>query len=226
MLGGLGPESTSKFFMMVVRKFHEHKDGHPPLIIFSLPIPFSVEKDLVKESTNADAILPFLIEGAMLLEKAGADFIVIPCNTVHIFIDKIRQSVNIPVLSIIEETAKCVRNKNLSKVGLLATQKSIESNLHKKVFDRFGIEIITQDREDCSDVTNAIFDILSGNANDKTRRLLLKTAEGLIKKGSEAIVLGCTDLMLVVKQEDVNIETMDTLDILADATVREILRMR
>ncbi len=223
MLGGLGPESTSEFFMAVVKKFHKHAQSHPPLFIFSLPIPFEIEKDLVKESQNADKILPFLIEGAMLLEKAGADFIVIPCNTVHIFIDKIRQSVRIPVLSIIEETAKCIKNKNLSKVGLLATQKSIESNLHKKVFDRFEIEIITQDRENCNGVTNAIFDILSGNANDKTKRLLLTTIGELTKKGSEAIVLGCTDLMIVVKQEDVNVEMLDSLNILADATVREIL---
>src|SRR3989344_5572385 len=114
IIGGLGPATTSKFYLEIVQKcFDKNKHSRPPILIWNVPIPFKVEEDLIVRGQGEDRFLPFLIDAARRLENGGANFLVIPCNSVHIFIDHIRKSVNVPVLSIVEETVKVLKKQKV-----------------------------------------------------------------------------------------------------------------
>src|SRR3989344_8382167 len=106
IVGGLGPETTSEFYLDLIRKFRENTDTYPKIIIDNLSFPFYLEEEIIIKSTNEQKILPFLKESISRLNKAGSDFIVIPCNTVHIFIDELRKESLVPIMSIIDETIK------------------------------------------------------------------------------------------------------------------------
>ena|SRR3989344_697920 len=107
IIGGLGPGTTSKFYLELVylcQKFN--KINRPGILIYSVPIPYDIEKSAIISGKNTKQCIPLLLTAAKKLEEAGADFLVMPCNSLHIFIEEIRNSVRIPVFSIISETVK------------------------------------------------------------------------------------------------------------------------
>lgn len=135
ILGGMGPESTLLFYHYIIKVCQNKHGGqygedYPEIFILNLPIP-----DVVKTTKNLDSIFPLLLERIKKLEVAGSDFIVIPCNTAHIFFDKLKNKSPIPILNMIQETAEQVRKKKHKKVGLLATKTAVE----KKFTIRFLI---------------------------------------------------------------------------------------
>ena len=119
IIGGLGPETTSEFYLDIVFSCQKKsKTSRPGVIIASVPLPYKIEEDLITKNKGSERYIPFLVNEAKRLEKAGADFIVMPCNSLHVFIKEIRNAVDIPVLSIIEETVKFLKKNNLNNVGL------------------------------------------------------------------------------------------------------------
>src|SRR3989344_3608045 len=99
IIGGLGPETTSEFYLDVVFScFKKDKTARPSIVIASVPLPYQIEEDLIMRSEGAERYIPFLITEAQRLEKSGMDFIVMPCNSLHVFIEQIRSSVKVPVL--------------------------------------------------------------------------------------------------------------------------------
>mgnify|MGYP001590500511 CR=1 FL=1 len=127
IIGGLGPETTAKFYLEVLSScFKSHNLGRPPMLIFNVPMSFKLEKEIITASEKKDFFVPFLTNAAIRLEKSGVDFIVIPCNTAHVFIDQVRKLVNIPVLSIVEESVSFLRDRGMDSIGLLATTQTIE----------------------------------------------------------------------------------------------------
>src|SRR3989338_4094567 len=122
IIGGMGPETTARFYLEVIFKcYKKNKRQRPPILLWNTPLEYRIEEDLIKHAKGSERYVPYLIEAAKNLEKGGADFLVIPCNSVHIFIEKIRNEVKIPVLSIVEETEKFLRKKKSKQIGLLAT---------------------------------------------------------------------------------------------------------
>ena len=119
IIGGLGPETTSEFYLDVVFSCQKiNKTARPSIIISSVPLPYCIEEDAIIKSIGIERIMPFLIKEAERLQKAGADFIVMPCNSLHVFIEDIRKSVSIPVLSIVEETVKFLKDNNIQYIYL------------------------------------------------------------------------------------------------------------
>ena len=169
-------------------------------------------------------MLPFLIDGIKKLEQSKADFVVIPCNTIHFFIDKLRKSISIPILSIIEETAKKCKIKGYQKIGVLATKKTIEKKLYDNELERFNIKLITPTIQEQENVSKIIFHILSGKKSEYNKKQLLRIVKDLENKGAEAIILGCTDLQLLLSQKDSKVKLLDTVEIFAEATINKILR--
>src|SRR3990167_8062552 len=130
IIGGLGPETTARFYLKVVFACSKINGKRPKILISNVAVPLKIEEKLITEAKNIRGILPFVIDSAIQLEKGGADFIVIPCNTVHVFIDEVRKSVNIPVLSIVEETTKFLKKRKIEEVGILATPTTIKNKLY------------------------------------------------------------------------------------------------
>jgi len=224
IVGGLGPETTSEFYLNIIQKFRKNCNSYPSIMIDNVSFPFYLEKDIIQESRNEDRLLPFLKESIKRLNKTRVDFIVIPCNTVHIFIDELRKESSAPILSIIDETIKTIKEKNYKKVGILATAKTIDSKVYENPMRENNIQVILPTDNEQEEVARIIVKILKNNISEKEKGLLKEIIEKLILRGSETIVLGCTDLQLLIKQEDFDIEIIDTFEVLIDCTFKKMIK--
>ncbi len=223
ILGGMGPEGTSDMYMKIIRIFQKrygakYDKDYPPILIYSLPIP-----DVVEIIEDEKIVIQNLVEGVKKLEKAGADFIIIACNTVQYYIEDMRKSVSIPILSMMEETAKIA--KDYKRVGLLGTDTTKRKRLFENEFDKKGIDIIVPDRNQQKIVSRTIMNVLAGEILKKDSEEMKKVVESLDEKGAEAIILGCTDLPIIMKQEDYGGKLLDTTDIMAEVSVKKVLEV-
>lgn len=172
---------------------------------------------------NEDKILPYLISAVKRLNKAEVDFIVMPCNTLHIFINNLREKSNVLVLSIIDETVNRIKNKGYKKVGLLATTKTIHDKIYEIPLKSNNIEVIKPNKKQQDKLQKTELKILENKVNEKDKIFMKNLVIDLMRKGSEAIVLGCTDLQLILK-DDFEIEIIDSLEVLTDSTFKKMIR--
>ncbi|MDO8557545.1 MAG: amino acid racemase [Candidatus Jorgensenbacteria bacterium] len=224
IIGGLGPETTSNFYLKLIfscQKFN--KLNRPPILIYSIPLPYDIERKAIINGKGEEKCLPFLIDGAKRLEKAGADFLVMPCNSLHIFVNKIRNSVKIPVLSIIEETTEFLKKKRVSKVGIISTYMTLNRKLYKNSFAVNRIIQITPESSQQAKIGKITHNLVCNRYNNKDREKLIKIINDFKNKGVNSIILACTDLQLL-KLKCPGLKIYDTMEILADATTREILK--
>lgn len=223
IIGGLGPETTAKFYQAIIAScFERNKDKRPPILMWSVPLPYKIEEDLIKNAQGGERYLPYLREGAQWLEKGGAEFLVIPCNTVHIFIEEVRKSVQIPVLSIVEETIKFLKEKGISEVGMLATTSLIKSGLYTDKFTLEGIKIILPNKEQQSRVGEVIFNLVNYSYTNQDEKQIIDILDDFELQGVKIILFACTDLQLLDLSHP-NLKIYDTMKILADAAVKNIL---
>lgn len=219
IIGGLGPETTARFYMEVVFACSKISGKRPQILISNVAIPLKIEKELIIEAKNEKNILPFLIDAARQLEKGGADFIVMPCNTAHIFIEEIRESVDIPVLSIIEETSIFLKKKKIKEIGLLAATATIKNRLFVANLKKIGIKIKTLNDLNQLEINNIINRLVNNKHNDKDKQKLV----GIINEFKvKAVILACTDLQ-ILSPECSGTKIFDTMDILAKATIRKVI---
>ncbi len=219
IIGGLGPETTAQFYMQIISLCQKkNKTSRPSILISNVPMPFALEEKFIKQGKGKKEFLSLLINSARQLEKGGADFIVIPCNTAHIFINEIKTSVSIPVLSIIEETLKILNKKDVKKTGLLATPATVKN----KLFDK-NIDVVLPSKTDQQKMGFIINKLINNHQTPKDKQELFRIVDA-VSKNSDAILLACTDLQLLIPEKKHNkIEIFDTMKILADATARELL---
>lgn len=217
ILGGMGPESTIQFYQYLVNecqtRFHAQKDDdYPEIFIYNLPIP-----NVVQSFQEPQKIINMLQAGVQLLEKVGSDFIVIPCNTVHYFYDSMQQAVKIPIINIVTQTVVQIKSKNISCAGLLATSTTVQMKLYQSALEKNNIAYIIPENQE--EVTAIIENILAGKKLDEDKRKLKKTIQSMQEKGAQAVILGCTDLPLLLTSDDTKMPLFDSLKILARATI-------
>lgn len=223
IIGGLGPETTSEFYLDLVFSCQKKDRTHrPSIIIASVPLPYKIEEEAIAESRGFEKIPPFLIEEAKRLEKAGADFIVMPCNSLHVFIEDIRSAVKIPVLSIVEETVKFLKKNKLERVGIVSTSATIRNKLYEDAFEENGIDYEAPDDLQQAKMGKIILNLVTGIQNNKDREELIKIISEFEKKNVDCVVLACTDLQLLIPKIP-SLKIFDTMKIFADATVKKIL---
>jgi len=222
ILGGMGPEATIDLFYKIIKFTPAEKDqDHLRIIIDNNPkIPDRTAAILGK----GEDPLPALQETARNLEKAGADFIIIPCNTAHYFLLLIQESVKVPILNMIEKTAKETQKKipSIIKVGLLASIGTYKTEIYHQQFKKFNIEVISPEEKDKEEVMKAIYEVKAGNLSEGIKRNIIKIAQKLIDKGAEAIIAGCTEIPLILKEEDVVVPLIDPTQVLAKAAVQKV----
>jgi len=223
IIGGMGPETSSKFYLDIIERSRKNCNSYPAIITDSISVPFSLEKDLIQESKNENRLLPLLKGSIKRLNKLGIDFIVIPCNTAHIFINELKKESKVPVVSIIEETVKIVKKRGFRNVGLLATKKTVDSKLYENILIENGIDVILPTEEEQKNISRIIIRILRNKAYKEEKKILKKIIENLIKRGSEAIILGCTDLQIILTKDEFEVELLDSMKILAESTFQRIV---
>jgi len=222
IIGGLGPETTSEFYLKLIFKSYQiDKTQRPPVLMWSIPMEYKIEEDLIQRSTGEERYIPFLIDAAKRLESGGADFIVIPCNSVHIFIEEIRSAVKIPVLSIVEETSKFLQNNNVESVGLLATQTTVKTNLYQLPLEQNGIKVVLPTKENQAEIGALISRLVLSRNGEEDKQELIKIIEDFKQFNVNTVVLACTDLQLLAPSHaDFNI--YDSMEILLDSAVKFI----
>jgi len=221
ILGGMGPEATVDLFYKIIKFTPAEKDqDHLRIIIDNNPkIPDRTAAILGKGEDPLSA----LRETAQNLEKAGADFIIIPCNTAHYFLSSIQESVNIPVLNMIEETAKETKKRipQIKKVGLLASAGVYEAKIYHQHFKKFNIEVISPEEKGKEKVMKVIYAVKAGDLSEEVKKNIISIAQKLIDKGAEAIIAGCTEIPLILKEGDVSAPIIDPTQVLAKAAVQK-----
>ena len=222
ILGGMGPEATAYFFNLVVKDTAAARDqDHIPIIIYNLPqIPERTAALLGKGPSP----VPLLREGARRLARAGADFIVIPCITAHAFLPEIEAVSRVPILSLLDEALSFARKKipGLKRAGILASTGTVRSDLFHKTFAAAGIEIITPTDREQAKVMEAVFGqrgIKSGFTKGRPRTLILDVSRRLIRRGAQAIIAGCTEIPLVLRDEDIPAPFIEPMRIAARAAI-------
>ena len=218
ILGGMGPLATSAFYRRLILLTPASEDqDHLRIFIDNNPqIPDRTAAIL----HGGEDPLPFLQESARGLQKAGADFIAIPCNSAHYYLEGIREAVRIAVLSMIEETVSALEER---VVGLLATDGVLRSRLYHRACKAEGITLLEPAPKDQKAVMTTIYGIKEGRkAPSDYSKWLKEEADRLQAKGARAVIVGCTELSLI-PNEDLPIPAYDALDILARATVERAL---
>jgi aspartate racemase len=220
VLGGMGPESTAIFYHALIQRCQkqygaQYDSDYPEIFIYNLPIP-----DVVEGLTNPEETLDVLIGGAKKINSIGVDFMVMPCNTAHYFYPGMAKAVSIPFICIFLATAKKIKSRGYTKVGFLSTETTVKYKSYDKDFEKNGIELVLPEGDDKESLTKIIMNILAGRKLDSDKETLKQIIERLKTRGAKAIVLACTDLPILLKQEDVDIEVFDTVEILAEATVQ------
>ena len=223
VIGGLGPETTANFYLEVIFRCQQlNKNQRPSVVIGTVPLLFEIERDLIAHNTGIERYIPFLQDEAQRLEKSGVDFLVMPCNSLHVFIEDIRAAVSIPVLSIVEETVKYLKSKEIKKVGLISTSATIENKIYESKLSESGIEYVTPSNEQRSKIDTIIQRLVSGKHLDEDRKFLIDIANNISDQDVPCVALACTDLQLLNPQSE-KVDIFDTMKVLADSTVAQIL---
>jgi aspartate racemase len=224
ILGGMGPEATIYFFNLIVKATRAEKDqDHITSIVFNNPkIPDRTHAIV----GNGPSPLPYLIAGAKMLETAGADFIVMPCVTAHYFYGEIVKHISIPFLHLLTEVLRCIKRElgNIKKIGLLATDGTIQSGLFQDVFNKNGIEVAIPEDNDQKVLMKALYrekGVKAGYKRHPKKMILGVLGELLQEQQPEGIIAGCTEIPLVLKQADMDVPFIEPLRILAEASIRK-----
>lgn len=218
ILGGMGPEATAQLYLEIIRLFQQqygakYDADFPEMVIVNLPLP-----DVVENPETEKVIEQMLIYGVKKIESAGATFIAIPCNTAISFLPAMQKMVSIPIVSIVEETAKNVQKWKLDVVGIVGTEMTLRKNTYGKALG--GTKLIVPKVEDQKATTQIIMNILAGRKERNDQERLLRIIRELKRRGAEKVIMGCTELPLLISENE---DVIDTIKILARATVRESL---
>jgi len=220
LIGGITPESTILYYQVLNDLAATHfGESHSCKVIINSVDFAEISKH--QKDGNWSALDQIMANAGKSLENAGASSILICANTMHLCIDAVRKAVSIPVLHIAEATAIQILSKNLKKVALLGTKYTMEKAFYKDVLSSFGIEAIIPSTEDRTMVHNIIYDELSkGILSKKAKNDYIKIIHKLEESGAEGVILGCTEIPLLIKQEDVTIPVFDTTTIHATAAFK------
>lgn len=221
ILGGMGPEATADLYYRIIRATQVEKDqDHIHVIIDS--------NSKVPDRTPAilgtgPSPLPILIETGKRLETAGADFLIVPCNTAHYFLPEVQKQLGIPILHMINLSAEYIAEKypKVKKAGLLASDGTIVSKLYHNSYSEQGIEIITPSKSSQRDVMAAIYKYIKTGDLKTGGELLHRVSLELIEAGSDAVLCGCTEVSLVLHDGDLSVPVVDPLQVLAEEAVKQ-----
>ena len=216
LIGGMSWESTVTYYKIINETVKEKLGGlHSAKCIL-----YSVDFQEIEEcqaNGNWEKSGEILGEAAYNLEKAGADFIVICTNTMHKVVNQIKEKISIPILHIAEMTAEKILEKGLKNIALLGTKYTMEQDFYKSKLIEKGINVIIPDKNDIEIINEVIYDELClGTINSNSKKKFLEIVDKLRNKGVEGIILGCTEIGLLIKNEDTDVPLFDTAIIHAE----------
>lgn len=224
IVGGLGPEPTIEYYRTIINTYRqqgETKDT-PEIIIVSLNLQDFIQ---MMESGQKAIIIGWLAQAVQDLRGAGADFALIAAGTPHIFFGEIARLSPIPLLSVVEETCNLITKVGLKRIGLFGTKFTMQSDLYQRVFSKSHVSVFVPPQEDQVLIHGKLIEELQfGHVIDETRKELLSIVKKMIKTHSiQGLILGCTELPLILPKEGFGIPFFNTTKIHAESAVQYCL---
>ena len=224
MIGGAGWPSTLEYYRIINQETNRRLGGLNSAKIILSSFNYA-EIDILNKKDDHASIYKLVLDAALRLKKASVDFLIICANTMNQYVDAIEKETGLPVIHIADATAEEIKKNGLSKIGLLGTRFTMEMDFYKERFNKFGIESIVPDKSQRQFIHRAIMDELIKEVfKDKTKNKFLKIIDDLQSNGAEGVVLGCTEIPLLIKQKDVSIPVFNTLENHAKAAVQFVLK--
>jgi len=224
IIGGIGPESTIDYYKMIIGAVYGQQadSGYPEIIIYSADMSALMK---IMEAKDWDGLTDWLLDKVTSLHRAGAEFAVIGSNSPHIVFDKVSPRSPIPMLSIVEETLKNAQKRGLKKLGLLGTMFTMEADFFRRPFGEHDITVVVPDKEDHGLIHHRLFsEIELGIIKDSTRSELLSIVKKMIDRHSiDGLILGCTELPLILDKDEFGIPFLNTTAIHAEGIVNYCL---
>lgn len=223
ILGGMGPEATADLLYRIIKATPAKKDQRHLRVIIdnNTKIPDRTEAIVSHRASPSNE----MVKTARNLERAGADFIVMPCVTAHYYFKDLKKSVGIPVLSMIELTARVI-NKEFPKVrnvGIIATTGTVKTKMFDRALRRIGVNVIYPPADVQDTVMEAIYGKIKAGNKREGKKIILNVVRYLADRGSDMIIIGCTETSLVLKNAALPVQIIDPLQILAEAAVAAAL---
>ena len=226
ILGGMSPESTVAYYEYITRTYTERFGdyGYPEVLIYS--VSFQPYVDWPNQD-RWDLVADGLSQAAQKLVAAGAEVILIATNTMHLVFDEVQSRVEVPMLSLLDATAEAIQGRGLSTVGLLGTRFTMEKSFYQDALARHGISTLVPDAGDRAYVNRVIYDeLVAGQIRDESRAGYLAIIRKLAEQGAQGIVLGCTEIPLLVEEASAGIPLFDTTQIHAEAALNYAIQDR
>lgn len=220
VLGGMGPEATVDFMTKVIALTPAEKDqDHIRMLVDHNP---TVPNRQTAILDNGEDPGPALAEMAKRLEQAGADMLVIPCNTAYVFAASVREAVNIPLISIIDVTIDAVlqRDSSIGSVGVLATNGCLQGGVYQEALQSRSLSAVLPSGDELTELMVLVNKIKAGDKSTSVAAAMRELANALVARGAEAIVAGCTEIPLVLDESMLSVALISSTDALAEETVR------
>ncbi|MBP2299719.1 aspartate/glutamate racemase family protein [Azospirillum picis] len=220
LVGGMSWESSAEYYRIINERVRDRLGGLHSARCLMWSFDFA-EIEALQHADRWDDATALMIEAAQRLERGGADFVVICTNTMHRMAGQVQAAIGLPLLHIADPTADRIRAAGLRRVGLLGTAFTMEQDFYKgRLVERHGLEVLVPGEEDRAVVHRVIYDeLVQGRVEEASRQAYREVIARLVERGAEAVILGCTEIMLLVRPEDSPVPLYDTTTIHAEAAV-------
>ncbi|MCD6347979.1 MAG: aspartate/glutamate racemase family protein [Bacteroidales bacterium] len=220
MIGGMSWESSLEYYRILNELIKEKLGGLHSAQCLMHSVDFDPIAQL-QHDNNWEELTRIMVEAGQKLEAGGADCILICTNTMHKMADDVARGVSVPLIHIVDATADEIIRKDLNTVALLGTRFTMEQDFYKgRLSEKHGLEVLTPDDKDMDLIHSIIYEELCmGDIREESKKIYLEIIKKLIDQGAEGIILGCTEIPLLVKQEDVSVPIFDTTQLHAEAAV-------
>jgi aspartate racemase len=220
LIGGMSWESSLEYYRIINERIREKLEGLHSAKSLMYSVDFEEVEKLQRLGKWGEAT-ELMIDAAKKLERGGADFIVICTNTMHKMAEEMQQKIQIPILHIADSTAEKIKAAGYKKIGLLGTKFTMEENFYKgRLIEKYNLEVLIPDEAERQFVHDVIYkELCLGIVQQNSKNRFKTIIENLSNNGAEAVILGCTEIPLLIKQEDVAVPLFDTTRIHAESAV-------
>jgi aspartate racemase len=227
LIGGMSWESSAQYYRLINEGVRDRVGGVASARTLMWSFDFA-RIEALQHAGDWDALAGEMAEAAKALERGGADFLVLCTNTMHRCAQAFEDAVAVPLLHIADPTAEAIRAAGLSKVGLLGTAFTMEQDFYRgRLEERFGLEVLIPEPEDRAAVHGIIYrELVTGQVLDASRDVYRAVIQRLVARGAQGVILGCTEIMLLIGQEDSAVPIFDTTTLHATAAVEMALAGR
>ncbi len=224
LIGGMSWESSALYYELINKRAKKLLGGFHSAKCILASVDFSEIENLQRKD-DWDGLNKLMIKSTKQLENAGADLIILCTNTMHLCSEEMIKNTSVPFLHIASATGKNIKSKGLKKLALLGTKFTMERDFYRNILKEFDIEIILPNQNDRELIHEVIYkELVLGNIKDSSREEFKRIIKALEHEGAEGVILGCTEIPLLIKQDDVDIPVFDTTKIHAESAVEIALQ--